>query len=154
MTSAESVALMLKNYGFQVIDLEQDVPAKPSSAPPGKITPPSSACQRWMTTTMQEMRHVMELGRAEGLDTKIIIGGAVITQEYADEIHTDSYARDARGCGGDQPDAFWVSKGRNGEAPMEMNEKKEAVKGGRREPKEELWDDLPHDSQPDRLWEG
>ena len=102
-----------------------------------------------MTTTMQEMRHVIELARAEGLDAKIIIGGAVITQEYADEIHADGYARDAA-------DAVRLARrllgiGREWEAPMEMNEK-EAVREPEG-PKEELWDDLPHDSHHDELWE-
>ena len=48
-----------------------------------------------MTTTMQRMREVIALARQEGLTARIMIGGAVITQEYADEIHADGYSRDA-----------------------------------------------------------
>ena len=49
-----------------------------------------------LTTTMPEMKSVVEKARAEGLDNvKIIIGGAPITQDYADEINADGYAPDA-----------------------------------------------------------
>ena len=49
-----------------------------------------------MTTTMQEMRHVIEYKNEQGLnDVKVMIGGAVITQDYADEIGADGYSRDA-----------------------------------------------------------
>ena len=48
-----------------------------------------------MTTTMQEMRHVITYARERGSKAKIIIGGAVITQDYADEIGADGYSADA-----------------------------------------------------------
>ena len=48
-----------------------------------------------MTTTMQEMRNVVEYAKEKGVTAKIMIGGAVITQDYADEIHADGYSRDA-----------------------------------------------------------
>ena len=48
-----------------------------------------------MTTTMQQMRHVIEYARQQQVQAKIIIGGAVITQEYADEIGADGYSKDA-----------------------------------------------------------
>ena len=51
-----------------------------------------------MTTTMQEMRHVIAYARERGCPAKIIVGGAVITQEYADEIGADGYSADAAGC--------------------------------------------------------
>lgn len=89
------VALMLKNYGFQVIDLGKDVPKETIVRAARENHAAIIGLSALMTTTMQEMRHVIELARAEGLDAKIIIGGAVITQEYADEIHADGYARDA-----------------------------------------------------------
>lgn len=89
------VALMLKNYGFQVIDLGKDVPKETIVRAARENHASIIGLSALMTTTMQEMRHVIELVRAEGLDAKIIIGGAVITQEYADEIHADGYARDA-----------------------------------------------------------
>ena len=48
-----------------------------------------------MTTTMQRMKEVVDLVHKEGLPVKIFIGGAVITQEYADEIGADAYSSDA-----------------------------------------------------------
>ena len=48
-----------------------------------------------MTTTMQEMRHVIAYVRELGIEAKVIIGGAVITQSYADEIGADGYSKDA-----------------------------------------------------------
>ena len=48
-----------------------------------------------MTTTMQEMRHVISYAKEKGSKAKIIIGGAVITQDYADEIGADGYSADA-----------------------------------------------------------
>ena len=48
-----------------------------------------------MTTTMQRMREIVAAAKQEGITAKIIIGGAVITQEYADEIGADGYSKDA-----------------------------------------------------------
>ena len=48
-----------------------------------------------MTTTMQEMKHVIEHAREAGVTSKIMIGGAVITNDYAEEIGADGYSKDA-----------------------------------------------------------
>ena len=48
-----------------------------------------------MTTTMQEMKHVIEFARESGITSKIMIGGAVITEDYVAEIGADGYAKDA-----------------------------------------------------------
>ena len=48
-----------------------------------------------MTTTMQRMREIVVAAKQEGITAKIIIGGAVITKEYADEIGADGYSKDA-----------------------------------------------------------
>lgn len=89
------VVLMLKNYGFRVIDLGKDVPkekiVETAKAENAKIIGLSAL----MTTTMQQMRHVVSYAKEQGVDAKIIIGGAVITQEYADEIGADGYSKDA-----------------------------------------------------------
>ena len=89
------VALMLKNYGFRVIDLGKDVSKETiiqtAKAENAKIIGLSAL----MTTTMQQMRHVIDYAKEQGVDAKIIIGGAVITQEYADEIGADGYSKDA-----------------------------------------------------------
>ena len=48
-----------------------------------------------MTTPMQEMKHAIEYAKQHQVTAKIMIGGAVITQEYADEIGADAYSKDA-----------------------------------------------------------
>ena len=48
-----------------------------------------------MTTTLMRMKDVVELVREKNVDAKVIIGGAVITQSYADEIGADGYSKDA-----------------------------------------------------------
>ena len=89
------VALMLKNYGFKVIDLGKDVPGETIIQAAKEHHADIIALSALMTTTMQRMREVIALARQEGLTARIMIGGAVITQEYADEIHADGYSRDA-----------------------------------------------------------
>lgn len=89
------VALMLKNYGFRVIDLGKDVPKEKIVEAALENDAKIIALSALMTTTMQEMRHVVQYARERGVTAKIIIGGAVITQEYADEIHADGYSKDA-----------------------------------------------------------
>lgn len=89
------VALMLKNYGFQVIDLGKDVPKEEIVAAAKKHNAQIIALSALMTTTMQRMREVIELAGKEGVSAKVMIGGAVITPEYADEIGADGYSKDA-----------------------------------------------------------
>lgn len=89
------VALMLKNYGFHVIDLGKDVPKETIIEEAKKHNAQVIALSALMTTTMQQMRHVIEYAKQEQVDAKIIVGGAVITQEYADEIGADGYSEDA-----------------------------------------------------------
>ncbi len=89
------VALMLKNYGFHVIDLGKDVPKETIIAAAREHHAQVIALSALMTTTMQQMRHVIEYAKKQQVDAKIIVGGAVITQEYADEIGADGYSGDA-----------------------------------------------------------
>lgn len=89
------VALMLKNYGFRVIDLGKDVPKEQIVEAAKEHHASVIALSALMTTTMQEMRKVIEYARERQVDAKVIIGGAVITQEYADEIGADGYSKDA-----------------------------------------------------------
>ncbi|MBD5542375.1 MAG: dihydropteroate synthase [Lachnospiraceae bacterium] len=89
------VVLMLKNHGFSVIDLGKDVPREEIIRAAKENGARIIALSALMTTTMQEMKNVIELAKKEGLDAKVMIGGAVITQEYADEIGADGYSRDA-----------------------------------------------------------
>lgn len=89
------VALMLRNYGFRVIDLGKDVPGEEIIRAAKENNAQIIALSALMTTTMQRMREVIALARKEKLQTKVMIGGAVITQDYADEIGADGYSRDA-----------------------------------------------------------
>ena len=89
------VALMLKNYGFQVVDLGKDVPKERIIEAAREHNAQVIALSALMTTTMQQMRHVIDYAKEQQMPAKIIVGGAVITQEYADEIGADGYSRDA-----------------------------------------------------------
>lgn len=89
------VALMLRNHGFQVIDLGKDVPRETIVEEAQKHDASIIALSALMTTTMQEMRHVIAYAKEQGIKAKIIIGGAVITQDFADEIGADGYSQDA-----------------------------------------------------------
>lgn len=89
------VVLMLKNYGFRVIDLGKDVPGEEIIRAAKENNAQIIALSALMTTTMQRMREVISLARKEKLTAKVMIGGAVITQDYADEIGADGYSRDA-----------------------------------------------------------
>lgn len=89
------VALMLKNHGFHVIDLGKDVPQTKILETAKEHHAEFIALSALMTTTMQRMREIVAAAKQEGITAKIIIGGAVITQEYADEIGADGYSKDA-----------------------------------------------------------
>ena len=92
------VAMMMKNYGFCVIDLGKDVPAKTIVETAISRKADVIALSALMTTTMQKMRDVVALAREMAPGVRVIIGGAVITQEYADEIGADGYSEDAVGA--------------------------------------------------------
>lgn len=89
------VALMLKNYGFKVIDLGKDIPKEKIIEEAKKHHAQVIALSALMTTTMQQMKKVIDHAKEKEVNAKIIVGGAVITQEYADEIGADGYSKDA-----------------------------------------------------------
>lgn len=89
------VALMLKNCGFQVIDLGKDVPAQQIVDAAQQHKASIIALSALMTTTMVQMKTVIALAHKKEMDVKIMIGGAVTTREYAQEIGADGYSRDA-----------------------------------------------------------
>lgn len=89
------VALMLKNYGFHVVDLGKDVPKEKIIEAAREHNAQVIALSALMTTTMQQMRHVIDYAKTQEMDAKIIVGGAVITEEYAQEIGADGYSKDA-----------------------------------------------------------
>lgn len=89
------VALMLRNYGFRVIDLGKDVPKEEIVRAARENNAQIIALSALMTTTMQRMKEVIACAKEQGVGAKVMIGGAVITQEYADEIGADGYSADA-----------------------------------------------------------
>lgn len=92
------VALMLKNYGYNVIDLGKDVPAEEIVDQAVANNASVIALSALMTTTMMRMKEVVELVHARNLPQKVIIGGAATTPSFADEIGADGYSEDAAGC--------------------------------------------------------
>jgi 5-methyltetrahydrofolate--homocysteine methyltransferase len=90
------VALMLKNYGYRVIDLGKDVPTPVIIQRAKEEKADIIALSALMTTTMVEMKRVINEVRAQGLTSRVIIGGAVITDSYAEEIGADGYSEDAQ----------------------------------------------------------
>jgi 5-methyltetrahydrofolate--homocysteine methyltransferase len=89
------VALMLKNHGYRVIDLGKDVSTDEIIRTAKAESADIIALSALMTTTMIEMKKVVEKAKEAALNTRIIIGGAVITAQYAEEIGADGYAPDA-----------------------------------------------------------
>ena len=92
------VVLMLRNYGFPVIDLGKDVPADVIVDAAIENDAKVIGLSALMTTTMMKMVDVVELVKAKNLDIKVVIGGAVITESFAEEIHADGYSEDAAEC--------------------------------------------------------
>ncbi len=92
------VVLMLKNYGYRVLDLGKDVPAEVIVETAMKEDAAIIGLSALMTTTMMRMREVVELVREKNCKSRVIIGGACITQSFADEIGADGYSKDAAEC--------------------------------------------------------
>ena len=92
------VALMLKNYGFNVIDLGKDVPAAVIIDKAVEVNADIIGLSALMTTTMMRMDDVVKLAKEKGCTAKIIIGGACINESFKDEINADGYSADAADC--------------------------------------------------------
>ena len=90
------VKVILENYGYNVIDLGRDVPAQLVMETAKKTKAPLIGLSALMTTTLKSMENTIALIRQEGLDCKIMVGGAVLTPDYALEIGADYYAKDAK----------------------------------------------------------
>ena len=89
------VCMMLQGAGFKVVDLGVDCDAEKFVASAKESGAQVIGCSALLTTTMPQMKSVVEAIKAAGLDTKVMIGGAPVTQNYADEIGADGYAPDA-----------------------------------------------------------
>lgn len=89
------VGMMMEGKGLRVIDLGTDVPADRFVEAAKENDADIIACSALLTTTMGEMKSVVEKTKAAGLKARVIIGGAPITQNFCDSIGADGYAADA-----------------------------------------------------------
>ncbi|MBE6807846.1 MAG: homocysteine methyltransferase [Ruminococcaceae bacterium] len=89
------VKLLLENYGFDVIDLGKDVLPQKIVETVVELHAPLAGLSALMTTTVPAMEETIKLLRENAPWCKIVVGGAVLTKEYADKIGADKYAKDA-----------------------------------------------------------
>ncbi len=89
------VKLLLENYGFQVIDLGKDVPPEDIVRSAVENNAPLVGLSALMTTTVPAMEETIKQLRRAAPQCKVAVGGAVLNQEYADNIGADKYCRDA-----------------------------------------------------------
>ena len=90
------VKVLLENYGYTVIDLGRDVDPAAVVEAARKYEAPLVGLSALMTTTLKSMAQTIAQLHDAGLPCKIMVGGAVLTPDYAKEISADFYARDAK----------------------------------------------------------
>lgn len=90
------VRVILENYGFEVLDLGRDVPVETVVDTVREKDVHLVGLSALMTTTLKSMEETIAALHAAGLDCKIMVGGAVLTPEYAEKIGADWYAKDAK----------------------------------------------------------
>ena len=89
------VRIMMEGKGIDVIDLGTDISAETFIDEAKKNHADIICCSALLTTTMPEMKRVVDLVKEENLDVKVMIGGAPVNQEFCDEIGADYYTDDA-----------------------------------------------------------
>jgi 5-methyltetrahydrofolate--homocysteine methyltransferase len=89
------VCILLENHGFEVIDLGKNVPSQRILEQALQHKVDVVGLSALMTTTLEQMRKTIEQLKAEGIKVLTMVGGAVVTPEYADSIGADLYAADA-----------------------------------------------------------
>jgi len=89
------VKLLLENYGFDVMDLGRDVPPEAVVSAVTETHAPLAGLSALMTTTVPAMEETIRRLREKAPWCKIVVGGAVLTKEYAEKIGADRYAEDA-----------------------------------------------------------
>lgn len=90
------VKTLLENYGYTVIDLGKDVPPQAVVDAAREHGVKLVGLSALMTTTLGAMEETIKLIHENGLDCKIVVGGAVLTADYAEKIGADFYAKDAK----------------------------------------------------------
>jgi len=89
------VRLLLENYGFAVTDLGKDVPPEAVLEAVVRLHAPVCGLSALMTTTVPAMAETVALLHEQAPWCRVMVGGAVLTEEYAREIHADGYGKDA-----------------------------------------------------------
>ena len=100
------VRVILENYGFEVLDLGRDVPVETVVDTVRQRDVHLVGLSALMTTTLKSMEETIAALHAAKLDCKIMVGGAVLTPEYAKKIGADWYAKDAK-CSADIAKEFF-----------------------------------------------
>lgn len=90
------VKMLLRSYGYKVLDLGKDVPEKDVVAAWERTHAPLVGLSALMTTTVPSMKSTIDALKAAGSTAKIAVGGAVLTEEYAKTVGADFYGKDAR----------------------------------------------------------
>ncbi len=89
------VITLLENHGYEVIDLGKNVPADEIAREAVRIGVRAIGLSALMTTTMVKMKEAVDVFRDAGLTLPVVVGGAAVTPDYAEEIGAQGYARDA-----------------------------------------------------------
>jgi len=89
------VAMMLRGNGYKIVDMGIDVSPEKFVEAARSSNASVVACSALLTTTMVQMKAVVEALRAAGLKIPVVIGGAPVTRDYADQIKAQGYAPDA-----------------------------------------------------------
>ena len=90
------VKMLLENYGYRVIDLGKDVPIETVVKEALKTKAPLIGLSALMTTTVAGMKDTISALKKAGCTAKIMVGGAVLNEDYVDFVGADFYAQDAR----------------------------------------------------------
>ena len=90
------VKMLLRSYGYKVLDLGKDVPESEVVAAWERTHAPLIGLSALMTTTVPSMKSTIDALRAAGSTAKVAVGGAVLTEEYAHTVGADYYGKDAR----------------------------------------------------------
>ena len=89
------VRMLLENYGYRIVDLGRDVTPEAVVEAAAREGAPLIGLSSLMTTTAQNIALTIRALREAGVKAKVMVGGAVVTQEFADQIGADFYAKDA-----------------------------------------------------------
>ena len=90
------VKTVLENYGYEVIDLGKDTPIQLIVDTAIQRKPKLIGLSALMTTTVQSMEETIKALKENNINTPVVVGGAVLTEEFAMQINADYYAKDAQ----------------------------------------------------------